>query len=85
LWAAGAPAAGYNGAAAALTSDPSSRLFTASAIIDLTSGAEYPLAGGIYVGEFLVTTSTGEVISAGGKVIISGLYPPPGEYEIDGG
>jgi len=87
LWAAGSPAAGYNGAAAALTADPSGRLYTIAAVIDLTSGAEYPLDGGIYYGEFLVASSTGLIIAARGQVTIltPEAEPPPGDYQTGGG
>ncbi len=87
LWAAGYPAAGYNAITAALSADPSSRLFTASAIIDLTPDAEYPLEPGDYYGEFLIVTSASETVSAHGSVTI--LAPesqrPPGEVDIGGG
>jgi hypothetical protein len=86
LWAAGTPAAGYDAAVASLAADSSGRLYTSSATIDLTPGADHPLEGGIYYGEFLVTTSTGEIVAARGEVriLMPGADGPP-EYQTGGG
>jgi hypothetical protein len=87
VWAAGAPVEGYNGVSASISADWTSRLFTASAIIDLTPDAEYSLTGGDYEGEFLLTTSTGEIVTARGPVTIisPGSGEPPGDYQTGGG
>ena len=86
LWANGMPADGYSGISAELAADSSGRLYTAYAIIDLTPETAYPLLPGIYRGEFLLTTSNGEIIGARGPVtIVSAAADPPGEYGTGGG
>lgn len=89
LYSADSPAAGFDSISALLASDASGRLYTASAVVDATSEAAYPLAAGMYRGEFLVTTAAGQVIGAVGEVrILSGSVSGasiPIEYEAGGG